>query len=173
MLTLHNSKPRIVTNDSLADDGRTVPAALHLPEGKYFFGFTYKPFDPSKVVKKEDVDAVGLTQALLDDTDDKEQQPTTTFSGQGNTLSNRKIRSGTDAAESSSSATSAVPVEKVDPWANLGSGATLSTRKVVEATPPRPAEIVDLSQDDDDDDDDFGYGEEPDDEDDVIVIDSD
>lgn len=53
-----SSKARIVTNDSLADDGRTVPAALHLPEGKYFFGFTYKPFDESKVVKKEDPDAV-------------------------------------------------------------------------------------------------------------------
>lgn len=53
-----SSKARIVTNDTLADDGRTVPAALHLPEGKYFFGFTYKPFDESKVVKKEDPDAV-------------------------------------------------------------------------------------------------------------------
>lgn len=44
---LPSSKARVVTNESIANDGRMVPAALDLPPGKLFFGFTYKPFDPN------------------------------------------------------------------------------------------------------------------------------
>lgn len=41
-----------MTNESLANDGRLVPAALNLPYGKLFFGYTYKPYDPKLDKKK-------------------------------------------------------------------------------------------------------------------------
>jgi hypothetical protein len=57
---LKPSKPRIVTNESIANDGRQVPAALDLPLNQIFLGYKYVPFDPKKVVKKdaENSDAV-------------------------------------------------------------------------------------------------------------------
>ena len=56
------SKARVVTNESIANDGRMVPAALDLPPGKLFFGFTYKPFDPqaATVKKVEPEDGAGV-----------------------------------------------------------------------------------------------------------------
>lgn len=55
------SRAKIVTNETLANDGRLVPAALNLPYGKLFFGYTYKPYDPKldkkkKVVSNEDAE---------------------------------------------------------------------------------------------------------------------
>jgi hypothetical protein len=62
------SKPRMVTNESIANDGRMVPAALDLPYGKLFFGFTYKPYDPKaagvKKVEPEDGAGVSLISFL-------------------------------------------------------------------------------------------------------------
>jgi ubiquitin fusion degradation protein 1 len=57
-----HSKARVVTNESIANDGRMVPAALDLPPGKLFFGFTYKPYDPnaSTVKKVEPEDGAGV-----------------------------------------------------------------------------------------------------------------
>lgn len=57
------SKARIVTNESIANDGRMVPAALDLPPGKLFFGFTYKPYDPkaAPVKKVEPEDGAGVS----------------------------------------------------------------------------------------------------------------
>lgn len=59
------SKARIVTNESIANDGRMVPAALDLPPGKLFFGFTYKPYDPkaAPVKKVEPEDGAGVSGA--------------------------------------------------------------------------------------------------------------
>lgn len=37
------SKPKMVTNETLVD-GRQVPAALNLPFGKLFFGYTVIPY---------------------------------------------------------------------------------------------------------------------------------
>lgn len=41
------SKPRIIPTSALSAPADKVPAALHLPPGKLFFGWTYKPFDPA------------------------------------------------------------------------------------------------------------------------------
>lgn len=41
------SKPRIIPTSALSAPADKVPAALHLPHGKLFFGWTYKPFDPA------------------------------------------------------------------------------------------------------------------------------
>jgi ubiquitin fusion degradation protein 1 len=188
------SGPRIITPDSLADADRKVPAALVLPAGKFFFGYKYIPFDPSKVVKKP-VDT-GL-------------EPPKAFSGEGSTLNNR--RTGKAPASSSSATNGGVSpqptstststdggVEKPDPWAKLGSGNTLSGRGVkreatgaarqngsvttpasapaaaaaaVAAPPPPQHEVIDATMLDEDD---FTFGDEyDDDEDDIIEIDSD
>jgi hypothetical protein len=57
------SKSRFVTNESLANSERKVPAPLVLPFGKLFFGYTYKPFDPSKETKKvEPEDGGGVSR---------------------------------------------------------------------------------------------------------------
>ncbi len=56
------SKARVVTNESIANDGRVVPAALELPLNQIFLGYKYVPFDKSKVTKKvepEDGSGVG------------------------------------------------------------------------------------------------------------------
>lgn len=54
-----------MTNESIANDGRMVPAALDLPPGKLFFGFTYKPYDPkaATVKKVEPEDGAGVSSA--------------------------------------------------------------------------------------------------------------
>lgn len=59
------SKARVATNESIANDGRMVPAALDLPPGKLFFGFTYKPYDPkaATVKKVEPEDGAGVSDS--------------------------------------------------------------------------------------------------------------
>lgn len=156
------SGPRIITPESLADDGRKVPAALVLPEGKFFFGFKYVPFDPDKAPKKaEEGKGKGLTP----------------FGGEGNSL---KRRRGDVTPAAATDTTSGKKAEaKADPWANLGSGNSLRRQK----TPPReekPAEpakektreevLASTYLDENDfmdEDEDFDYGE------DVIEVDSD
>lgn len=185
------SGPRIITPDALADADRKVPAALVLPAGKFFFGYKYIPFDPSKVVKKP-IDT-GL-------------EPPKAFSGEGSTLNNRRTgkapTSGSSATNggvspqpTSVSAAKGAGEEKPDPWAKLGSGNTLSGRGVkreatgaarqngsittptsappVAAPPPPHPEVIDATMLDEDD---FTFGDEYDDdedEDDIIEIDSD
>ena len=102
----NDSGPRIITPDSYNED-RKVPAALNLPEGKFFFGYTYVPFDPEKVVKKE-IDAV----------------PAEPFGGQGTSLRSQ-ARTGSTVAPPESDKPAAV-----DPWAKLGGGNTLSAKSV-------------------------------------------
>ncbi|GFZ49841.1 hypothetical protein JCM24511_07244 [Saitozyma sp. JCM 24511] len=186
-----NDGPRIITPDALADADRKVPAALVLPAGKFFFGYKYIPFDPSKVVKKP-IDT-GL-------------EPPKAFSGEGSTLNNRRTgkapTSGSSATNggvspqpTSVSAAKDAGEEKPDPWAKLGSGNTLSGRGVkreatgaarqngsittptsappVAAPPPPHPEVIDATMLDEDD---FTFGDEYDDdedEDDIIEIDSD
>ena len=101
-----NSGPRIITPDSHNED-RKVPAALNLPQGKFFFGYTYVPFDPEKVVKKE-IDAT----------------PAEPFGGQGTSLRSQ-AKSGTTSAQAETEKPAAA-----DPWAKLGGGNTLSAKTV-------------------------------------------
>lgn len=55
-----------MTNQSLANEERKVPAPLVLPFGKLFFGYTYKPYDPSKDTKKvEPEDGAGVSRSLI------------------------------------------------------------------------------------------------------------
>jgi ubiquitin fusion degradation protein 1 len=161
MLTYRGAK--IMTPESLADDGRKIPAALILPAGKFFFGFTYVPFDPSKVVKKIDPNEV---------------KPDTTFSGTGNTLLRRR---GAPAAQPTPAPAAPVAKEdKPDPWASLSGGNTLSGKKAkiekVKVEEPEAKkemtrqEVVDMTMLDEDD---FMFGETYDDDDGVIEIDSD
>jgi len=158
MLTV--SGPRIITPESLADDGRKVPAALVLPEGKFFFGFKYTPFDPDKAPKKAD---------------EAEQQGPTPFGGTGNSLKRRRgdVTPQTQATEVKKEES------KADPWAKLGSGNSLRRQQTPpppkEKTPPpreptRDEVIASTYLDENDfmdEDDDFDYGE------DVIEVDSD
>lgn len=162
-LNLTFSGPRIITSDSLNDD-RKVPAALVLPEGKFFFGYKYVPFDKSKVKKKEEAPA-----------------PPQSFQGQGNSLRRNAPSSSTPAPAGAEPAKE----EKADPWANLGSGQTLSGRAPKRAaaspapeptrapSPPKQTEqdVIDATMMDETDFmfDDTAYS----DDDDVIEIDSD
>jgi len=148
---LTTSGPRIITPDSFNED-RKVPAALNLPEGKFFFGYTYVPFDPEKVVKKE-VDIA----------------PAEPFGGQGTSLRSQ-AKSGTAAAPAEA------PKPAEDPWAKLGGGNKLSAT-VKKETPEEKAkvkqqqEVIDatmLEEEEFWDDEDMG-----DDDDDIIEIDSD
>ncbi|KAI5452316.1 ubiquitin fusion degradation protein [Naganishia albida] len=110
-------KARIVTNESIANDGRMVPAALDLPPGKLFFGFTYKPYDPkaATVKKVEPEDGAGASA-----------RPS--FVGAGTTLSGRNPRpSANNPAATSTDLPKVKEEEKDDPWAKLGSGAKLTS----------------------------------------------
>lgn len=152
----------MITPDSLNDLDRKVPAALVLPAGKFFFGFKYTPFDPTKVVKKKDDTSVPAGP--------------TSFSGEGATLKRRPPGSlapssnGTPVTPTGAAAVvKEEPDDKFDPWANLGGGNTLRTAK--KAVPKTP-EVIDatmLGEDDFDFDEGDGGGEY----DDVIEIDSD
>ncbi|WRT69854.1 uncharacterized protein IL334_006845 [Kwoniella shivajii] len=165
-----NDGPRIITPESLADDGRKIPAALVLPEGKFFFGFKYVAFDSSKAPKPVD-----------------EPQPTSLqpFGGQGQTLARRPpagarspFRQPTPpptTAPNSTTTSTEVKEEKVDPWAGLGNGNTLSTRKPTLTDEEKKKdderkrqEVIDATMLDEDD---FMF--DGGDEDDVIEIDSD
>jgi ubiquitin fusion degradation protein 1 len=151
------SGPRIITPDSLADDGRKVPAALVLPEGKFFFGFKYTPFDPDKAPKKAD---------------EEEKQGPTPFGGAGNSLKRRRG----DVTPQPAVTEVKKEESKPDPWAKLGSGNSLRRQQTPprEETPPREPtreEVLASTYLDENDfmaeDDDFDYGE------DVIEVDSD
>ncbi|KAJ9102629.1 hypothetical protein QFC19_004738 [Naganishia cerealis] len=170
---VRTDKPRVVTNESIANDGRMVPAALDLPYGQLFFGFTYKPYDPN---------AAGVKKAEPEDGAGTSAQPS--FVGSGTTLSGRKPPSAGEATnDPAPSQMPAVKEEvKEDPWAKLGSGAKLDSRTTSTAASANPrtsstsrsqAIVID------DEDDDFGMvgsgsdfdGFEEDD--DVIEVDSD
>ena len=155
---------RIVTPESLSDADRKVPAALVLPEGKFFFGFKYIPFDPAKQPKK--VEAPKSPQA---------------FQGEGETLRKRAggQANGTNGASTSKSP---APEENPDPWAKLGSGNTLRGKRPAPTTPtpepahtrakpdPSPSQVIDATMLDEDD---FGFVGSEEDDHDVIEIDSD
>lgn len=169
---LTSSGPRIITPDSYNDD-RKVPAALHLPQGKFFFGYTYVPFDPSKVVKKP-VDIL----------------PSQPFGGQGTSLKSQTTtgESSTASASASGSGSQSQAQDNkpateapVDPWAKLGSGNTLSNVKKEPAKPVKTEaeqrqEVIDATMLDEDEfwgdegmeDDDDDDGDEE-----IIEIDSD
>lgn len=106
------------------NDDRKVPAALVLPEGKFFFGYKYVPFDKTKVKKKEEAGPA----------------PTQSFQGEGNSLRRNNGASSSSAPAPASQAPETETEEKKDPWANLGSGQTLSGRapKRAAASPPAP-----------------------------------
>lgn len=137
-----------------------MPAALHLPQGKFFFGYTYVPFDPSKVVKKP-VDIL----------------PTQPFGGQGTSLKSQQTTGTSSSAQQSADATPAAPS---DPWAKLGSGNTLSTggsrkkekeeQKVSKTQEQQRQEVIDATMLDEDD---FWDDDGMDEDDDIIEIDSD
>ena len=161
-----NSGPRIITPDSYNED-RKVPAALHLPQGKFFFGYTYVPFDPTKVVKKP-VDIL----------------PTQSFGGQGTSLKSQTTTGG-DASSSQPQSQTQPQTESAaevpaDPWAKLGSGNTLSTAgkrnkepEPVKTEAQQRQEVIDATMLDEDD----LWGDEgmedDDDDNDIIEIDSD
>ncbi|WVW87089.1 hypothetical protein I302_109146 [Kwoniella bestiolae CBS 10118] len=162
-----NDGPRIITPESLADDGRKIPAALVLPEGKFFFGFKYIPFDPSKAPKP-----------TADTEPDGGLQP---FGGNGQTLAKKvqppkgarspfKVPSPPPEAKVKEE----VKEEKPDPWAGLGNGNTLkkSANQVREEKERNRQEVIDATMLDEDD---FMFdGDDGEDgEDDVIEIDSD
>jgi ubiquitin fusion degradation protein 1 len=157
------SGPRIITNESLADDGRKVPAALVLPEGKFFFGFKYVPFDPSKAPKK-------ATEA--------EPKAVDPFGGAGNSL---KRRRGDNTPEVKAEVEKEETEPSADPWAKLGSGNTLRNQKNSAQTSTNASSRADSRQMTREeviestylDEDDFGVEEDFDYGDDVIEIDSD
>ena len=150
----------------MADDGRKVPAALVLPAGKFFFGYKYIPYDPSKSPAKK--------------VDEGPQSPKA-FGGQGNSLRNRSRTSNPPNAPSDS--TSEPKREKLDEtedsWAKLGGGNTLRPTEV-QRTEQREEpstvtsrqtqmDIIDATMLDEDDFAEYDHGDE-DHEDDVNVI---
>lgn len=167
-----SSGPRIINTSSLSSANTQVPSALILPEGKFFFGFKYIPYDPSKAPKPS-----------LADQQKMELQP---FGGEGNTLKGGKRVGGGEGKGKGKE--KAAEEEKEDPWAKLGSGNTLKRTTATAASSssnPAPAsapqkefetrkateqEIIDATMLDEDD---FMFEDEEDDEDDVIEIDSD
>ncbi|KAK4684162.1 ubiquitin fusion degradation protein 1, partial [Tremellales sp. Uapishka_1] len=160
---IRHEGPRIITPDSLADQDRKVPAALVLPAGKFFFGFKYVPFDPSKVVKKKDKE---------------ESKAPASFGGEGNQLRPRRNQPQPPTPASSAPRSPAPAAEEVvDHWGKLGGGNSLSSRKKVEEKPkveekkaPTREEVLDMTMLDEDD---FYEYVDDDDGDDVIEIDSD
>ncbi|WVR07926.1 hypothetical protein IAU60_004969 [Kwoniella sp. DSM 27419] len=157
-----NDGPRIITPDSLADADRKVPAALVLPQGKFFFGFRFVPFDPVKAAKEK-----AKTKG------DIPVEPVQPFGGQGQSLKGGK----------SSSAPAPAPVKKEeaveaeDPWTKLGSGNTLRKAKTEpvkteeRGQPASRQEVIDATMLDEDD---FMFdGGDDDDGQEVIEIDSD
>lgn len=155
--------PRIITPDNI-DGDRKVPGALVLPAGKFFFGYKYVPFDASAAPKKKEDIVV----------------PPSAFQGEGNSL-RKGAQNKTTSPAPAAAASSAAAESKPDPWANLGSGNTLSNRKRSAAKaaatrepspPPQPEQVIDATMLDEDD---FMFGDEDDydDGDDYIEVDSD
>lgn len=168
------SGPRIITPDSFNDD-RKVPAALVLPQGKFFFGFKYIPYDPSKVVKKNvDIAPTGTQAFSGEGTSLKSKKPGGTLNVTGNGKGKEKEGDVTSQA-------STQPQEKADPWAKLGSGNALkpaaSTTTTKTSNPSRTTttrnepDIIDATMLDEDDF--FEVPDDDDDDDDIIEIDSD
>ena len=71
------SKRRIVTNDTLENDGN-APAPLNLPHGKLFFGFRHVPYN----VQDQTPNGASASNS-------RGTGPNGAFSGGGNTLSGR------------------------------------------------------------------------------------
>jgi len=152
---IRTDKPRIVTNESIANDGRLVPAALELPLNQLFLGYKYVPFDPKKVVKKKDVENGDATQ-----------KPS--FGGGGTTLSGRPPVEAPQMNDVATAATAQAP--EPDHWAALGGGSKLSTGRNdrIGGSVAAPIEVMD--EDEDDSGSEFNGFDEDDD---AIVIDSD
>jgi ubiquitin fusion degradation protein 1 len=137
-----------------------------IAKGKFFFGYKYIPFDAEGEEKKKKAKEAPAAAA-----------PPASFQGEGNSLR----RGGAQQSAPAKRAASAEEEEekKVDPWANLGSGNTLSGRKRAAPAAPTPPvreptrqEVIDATMLDEDD---FMFGEEysDNDDDDIIEIDSD
>ncbi|TYJ53849.1 hypothetical protein B9479_005537 [Cryptococcus floricola] len=144
-----NDRPQIITSETLADADRVIPAALTLPPGKFFFGFKYTPYDPSKAPKKPSATS----------------EPAQPFGGSGNKLKSGKTVGDKGKGKEEEKEEEQVE-EKPDPWAKLGGGNTL---KATKAPAPEPVkqetrqEVIDATMLDEDD---FMYeGEEDEDED--------
>lgn len=157
---LRSSGPKIITSESLADGDRKVPAALVLPEGKFFFGFKYTPFDPAKVPKKQEA---------------VEDKPAAPFGGEGNSLKRRRgDNASVKPSTTSANVISPVKEEKEDPWAKLGSGNALAPKKIAPiatpAAPPSRQDVIDATMMDEDD---FDVQWDEGDNDDIVEIDSD
>jgi ubiquitin fusion degradation protein 1 len=136
-----SSKSRMVPLSALSTSNDPVPAALHLPPGKLFFAWQYKPFDPNAPLPGSAAAAAPSPPAV----------PFAGLSSSGTTLSGRAPRAfpTPSTATSSSSASSSnvgstsstpkpgAPVAKpdedgkpaeegpVDPWAKLTGGNSL------------------------------------------------
>ncbi|WVQ84773.1 hypothetical protein IAT38_006930 [Cryptococcus sp. DSM 104549] len=159
--------PRIITPDSLNDADRKVPAALVLPAGKFFFGFKYTPYDPSKAPKP-------TTEAVPE-----AAQP---FGGEGNTLKGRKTGGATTGGSVKGKEKETAAEEKPDPWAKLGGGNSLKRSAPAPEPAPQAApaqrlateqEIIDATMLGEDDFFDEGDYEDDDGDDGVIEVDSD
>ncbi|CAK9786868.1 unnamed protein product [Cutaneotrichosporon oleaginosum] len=158
-----NLGPRIITPDNIEGD-RKVPGPLILPAGKFFFGFKYVPFDPKKAPKKPEEGVVVAPSP---------------FQGQGNSLRKGAVNNAAASASAPSPTKPEDDDSKPDPWANLGSGNTLSGRKRTAekssehkiTSPQQQArdDVIDATMLDEDD---FMFGEDYDD-DDYIEVDSD
>ncbi|WVO14954.1 hypothetical protein L204_102595 [Cryptococcus depauperatus] len=151
-----NIGPKIITPESLGDQDRKVPAALTLPPGKFFFGFTYVAYDSTKAPKKT-TEAIASNQS---------------FRGTGNTLKSGKKIDQHDSKQNQQDTDD----EKEDCWAKLGSGQTLRKGGTVETRQATNKEIIDatmLGENDFvfDSDEDMENGHWADD--DIIEIDSD
>ena len=156
------SGPRIITPSSFNDD-RKVPAALVLPPGKFFFGYKYVPFDPTKAPKP-----------TLTDTHPKGP---VAFSGLGSTVNNRQTALGTSnpvdilKKRESDAKEQEEEQDKPDLWDKLGGGNSLRPdpgSKTNGHRPPSRQEVIDATMLDEED---FTY--EMDDDDGFIEIDSD
>ncbi|KAF8485621.1 ubiquitin fusion degradation protein I [Gautieria morchelliformis] len=102
-------KPRMMTNDELDSDVK-VPAALNLPPGKLFFGFTIVPYKPS-------------TPDAAPGSPEPSSAP---FTGSGNTLSGRPPAGGSVATSGSSLAKGKTKSKEAPEAAKTwGSGQTL------------------------------------------------
>lgn len=158
----NTSGPLIITPDSIKD-GQKVAGSLVLPKGKFFFGYTYVPFDPAKAPKAKEQPS---------------SNPEPAFQGEGNSL-RRSAQPSSSTRSSKPAAAKPASDDKPDPWANLGNGNTLSGRQVAPEPPkakdPLPQdEIIDATMLDEDDfmfDESYNYDD--DDDDDIIEIDSD
>lgn len=181
MTRLTLSKPRIITPDSLSSDpNRAVPAVLSLPPGKFFFGYTYVPFDHSKAPKpKPTAEEIAAAE---------ESKPS--FGGEGVTLKGKR-KAAEPASASASGSGSGTGVkeekeEKVDPWAKFGSGSGNTLRKAAGSTAasagakkeeekpkqskPEPDDIIDATMMDDDDEEEWDENGEMESDDDEVYI---